>query len=1452
MPFASLRLAAADILVILLSTTLSSSAAADEPPRAPEAARPMERWAIVIGVDRYEDPAIPTNRSAVSDALALKQRLETDLGWPADHILPIVDGGNLLPGRVDGSARRFAPTRENLDWAVKQWLPPRLKPGDLVLIYFAGHAVSLPASADAPPGSRGRDYLLPGDARSAGFDLTGWSLDAALDALPNRGENPILCWLDTSVVGRGAGLKLPADPTRSPQRLLDALARWPGTSAWISGGDRPLAESSIPGRPSAFLEAVGDALGTADRPATLLALLGDLRSNERLLASGFRAVGGVDPDWTLWGARFEARVRPNGDIVNQTGHADRVREIVVSADGRWAATASMDSTVKCWNTTDGSVLRVVSGFGDGVRSLALSHDGRRLAAGDGLGRVRFWSRRETNAAVASGPPPHPGPVDTVIFLPDGRGVVSLDLAEGRALYWDASDPDRAPRRPVAAPIVVAVAAPKRSTITSALADVDGTIHLIRPEGSVARTVRLQARATALAFSPDARELAWADEHGRSGRIDVAEATVVDSKDDPAGRVTWIRYGANRAMIRRSGRIVAIGDRPNAIVLPNEGGRLELSSDGRFLLFADDAIDGGLAVYPLDTPSPKPLELVSPPRLGITSAMIAPDGSRLLAGDAAGGLHGWSLADGIRSFAVEPNRARVGSISIAPDGRALIRISAPDGVAVVWEPAEGRARTIPGRWASGLFIDADRLVLCEAVESGGRLRVVEARTARVDPEPLPMPPSAGGGRSNLVYERLALSTDGRRLAGGTREGQAPAVAIWDLSRRQLLGSSRPEGLSLHGLAFDAKAARLAVLVDTRALIYTSEADGSIPAEPSQSVDLAEHDPAGTDLEATAAAWFPSSGASERLAIGSSGGRVRVWDPQTASLGRPLAGTLAGALRSLETTPSGRFLAAVGDDRSLRAWRIDEALDRNQPLRFDVVPSHDERINTVHVWPNSDRVLTGADDGRIRFWSLDSSKLLGTLDLITPKTPAPGGPAVEWICTTPGGLFDASRDGAEAVRWTLGEESRSLDQLADKGFYIPGLGAELAAGTVPPRPLVQPVDPPAISLEWSRRPDPKVQTVELVITLGEAGLPDVRLYQQGVPIATRDDFQPTADPKRWTTSVKLRSGENRFHVLAGRPDRVDGRSATLATTFAGPDSPSRLHILAVGISEYDRKALRYADDDARVLSEFLHSRGVSADGEPGVRALLVDREVTARSVEEQCRRIRDAVKNRPQDTVVVFLAGHTDVFEKRFCLLLPNYPFQADAPLLVASRAGDGRAAANPQAILPYGSIYTQLARLGALQRLVIVDACQAEAIASDPQVELIKRYLSVDSRKARTSYLFAARAGEAANEVSELGHGLLSYVVLRGMRAENLGPARDPFAGSDIPADADLDRDGTISTAELQGFVARALPVLANRYDQLVQRGSDDPPLADRATVRLRVDDANFPIIPIARDPAAPR
>src|SRR5690606_34956192 len=145
--------------------------------------------------------------------------------------------------------------------------------------------------------------------------------------------------------------------------------------------------------------------------------------------------------------------------------------------------------------------------------------------------------------------------------------------------------------------------------------------------------------------------------------------------------------------------------------------------------------------------------------------------------------------------------------------------------------------------------------------------------------------------------------------------------------------------------------------------------------------------------------------------------------------------------------------------------------------------------------------------------------------------------------------------------------------------------------------------------------------------------------------------------------------------------------------GPDRVGRLHVLALGVSAYRRRALQFADDDATAIAEQLMARASVGDrvANPGKKIVLTDRQVPEANVRDAFEALAEAIEGRPEDTVVVFLAGHTDVFDERFHLLLPDFPFPAGDDVQVASR---GPAAAPPAVLgpgqaLPYYDIYRRL-------------------------------------------------------------------------------------------------------------------------------------------------------------------
>ncbi len=365
------------------------------------------------------------------------------------------------------------------------------------------------------------------------------------------------------------------------------------------------------------------------------------------------------------------------------------------------------------------------------------------------------------------------------------------------------------------------------------------------------------------------------------------------------------------------------------------------------------------------------------------------------------------------------------------------------------------------------------------------------------------------------------------------------------------------------------------------------------------------------------------------------------------------------------------------------------------------------------------------------------------------------------------------------------------------------------------------------------------VDLTVWSGDPNPPDLRLYQNGMPVRDGSGFRPGPGPNFLTTRVTLRKGENRFYAMASKPGAIDGRSGELTLRYDGPEPPGLVHTLAIGVSQYENRRLKYAHLDAQKIAEYPQDPGKQGR-QAGRQADRPGRQGghDRRTSRTPSGSIRDAVKGRPNDTVVLFLAGHTDTDAEsdQFCLLLPEFPFQgAPPPELVAARGNPGvmirgnvavgsfKTRVGDADVMPYSLLFNRITRLDALQRLIIVDACQAGSILEDPAVRSIQRLAERGARKARNSYLLAARRGEPANEADALEHGLLTYTLLHGLGAEGLKAIPPALGGFPGGPTADLNDDHVVTTDELVAYTDNSLPRLARMFPALVMRAGNGAP-----------------------------
>jgi hypothetical protein len=478
-----------------------------------------------------------------------------------------------------------------------------------------------------------------------------------------------------------------------------------------------------------------------------------------------------------------------------------------------------------------------------------------------------------------------------------------------------------------------------------------------------------------------------------------------------------------------------------------------------------------------------------------------------------------------------------------------------------------------------------------------------------------------------------------------------------------------------------------------------------------------------------------------------------------------------------------------------------------------------INALVFWPKGKVLASASDDTTVRLWRLSDRALIGTL--------AASREGLDWVVFTPEGLFDASPEGEKRVTWRIDkavgdgvdEVVARLDQLRRQRHVF-----DLADRLSQAEEVVSPAEvprggPPRIEIEPVAEIGPKQRRVELTIRLSDPAATDLRLYHNGVAV-------PSALKREAgviQAVVTLVGGENRIYALAGKPGTIDGRSNQLDLKYNGP-TDGKTHVVAIGVNDYQTQKLRYADSDARAIADALN---------PNDHVVLLNKDVSAKSVDAVFEKLRREVRERPEDKVVVFLAGHTDVRDGVFCLLLPSAKLP-EGPEIVALRGPQNDEGAGPRperkdppplqdkTVLPYALIHVNLSYVDALQRLVIVDACQAEAIFDDPVVRMKRRrkvrvLAEDDAYKARTSYIMAARRGERAGEAEPLKHGLLTYALLRGIGRTGMGPDPDLPLFQEFPS-ADANKDGWVETGELKQYADVTIPRLAQSFPELVLRG----------------------------------
>ena len=617
--------------------------------------------------------------------------------------------------------------------------------------------------------------------------------------------------------------------------------------------------------------------------------------------------------------------------------------------------------------------------------------------------------------------------------------------------------------------------------------------------------------------------------------------------------------------------------------------------------------------------------------------------------------------------------------------------------------------------------------------------------------------------------VAITPDKNYLITGSLD---QTVKLWDMRNGKLKRSFAGHEGPVHALAIGPKGKRLA----------TGSEDGSIRiwdiASGSQLQELTQADGPVQTL-----AWSING---QYIASGHNDGTVRLWEMSGGSGSRHLSDH-EGAVYGVAFSPDGNFLASVGRDKIVRLWSIST---KKPQKRFE---GHQKDIKSVTFSKDASLLLTASDDRTLRLWQIATGKELARLVSMSSG----------WAVVTPDGRFDGTLDGdledrLDAIQWSGDNHSFALDGFIES-YYRPALLGRLLSGKAAEKKVASSKKsapnitegfylPPRVEIKKPNiHPSQKVVSLQTEAEDLGGGINEIRLYQNGKIIdpgkankkATEDDTNKTIIKTAF--EVKLVEGENIFRIVGLSKDRIESEAHSISLIHESgeqPDAP-KLHVFVVGVNEYANSALNldYAVPDAKGILGFFMKTYANLF-KHATTYEIYDKKATRHTIDQQ---LSDLYAVPAKDTVVLYFAGHGEAVADSWYFI----PHELN---------GTDTKAVQEQGVSSV-QFKKHLSRIGAHKIVLLFDACKSGAAMNAFANFENQRPMALLSRSTGIHIATATTGKQYASELTDLGHGVFTYALLKGLQGK---ADRKP-------------KDGDVSVAEMLQFITKYVPFLTNKY-----------------------------------------
>lgn len=875
-------------------------------------------------------------------------------------------------------------------------------------------------------------------------------------------------------------------------------------------------------------------------------------------------------------------------LVLQVGHANVVRSLAFSPDGKFLASGGDDNTVELWDTRTGRQVRSIKGHTRNIRSLpsipdsvfsvSFSPDSKILASGGSDATAKLWDVNTGHelASLRNG-----GPVYSVCFSPDGKVLASTGetplvklwtVPTGQLLRtFDAQNNY---------PLTAVAFSPDGKLLASGSTDATIKIwDLVNGQQLPALKGHTDS-VMSLAFSPDAKLLASGSDDRTAKLWNVTTGKELRTFPDHATLVNCLAFNFD-------GTLLASGSNNNTVKVW-------------------EASTGKLS-YSVEQPN-------------ISSVAFSPDGKVMATagfGKAGKTVSLWNLATHVRERALGGDISMAVSVAFSNDGK-LLALGNGSGKVNIWDLITGRqVRSLSG----------NDYVYCVALSPDAKLLASGDQDVTVKLWDL----TTGENIRSLVpfdtvahtAKALAFSPDGKLLA--TMNGGG-VVKLWDTAT----------GENLRPLDTQADEPAIYLKPDVESVAFGP--GGKILVSGGGSGDIVKVWDVTTGQEVRSFGQYSGSIAlSSDGKLIASGQPLELWDTTTGQIVRRLGGPMTYAFL-LAFQPDGKVLAAATGN-TIKLWDVttgQELLTLN---------GHTGDIRSLAFHPKGKVLASASDDNTVKLWDVSEGKELASLIPLNQSSSSLF-QAGDWLVVAPDGLFDGTADAMRAVSWRNTNEVVPLESFFND-FYYPGLLEELLYGGRPRAVMdvATALRMPGLRLMFRQRSAGlSDRNGKMLLCFNEKPTAVPQVFSDAKPLVFDvDSLICDGADKSCVCHYELPSDTQLELVNASKP---------LGFEMAKPPydgvksetSRSTLHVQTIGVSTYDKlisgfRPLPSSVSGAKEIENFFwQEKGEPANPFRNIKVWpgLYDKDATTAKIRQRLAEMAKEVKE--DDVLFLFLSGH----------------------------------------------------------------------------------------------------------------------------------------------------------------------------------------------------------------------